>query len=247
MTTSEPIVPIISGNVRFFCFFHKYTNVTNSLDRLLVLLEDNNIVFVEIDPISYSITNRRKIHYKSKMLLALNSDETTNITCSSFELISLSLYGVEFTDYQVIFAYFENVNTGQKFVMQINSDDLFRSLEIVSLAGCFEEDEEFLSAFVNRNIVFTDNKRIDMDEVYLVYRKQHENKEGDIRAKSVAITDEQKQELRDKVPIYIPPTKYPIVDRWTNLDVLLSKIPKDTIDTRAFFSTGLTFLRFGSN
>jgi len=239
MPTDQNMQAIVSGRIQSFSFFHNYTEILG-MDRVLIHLEDNKLIYVKIDPDSHAILERKSILYKNKLVQALLPFRGL---LANAKLVPLKITGVHFDSYDVIFVIFENTESNEQFLTQINTDDDFESAEVI-VVDPFPEHKEFVNVSVNQNIAFTDYKRTTNIDIYIVYIDYVEKKAPEIRGMRVVVTEDEKDELKDCIDLDFPYTKYPVIDKWSEKDILFSKLPQDTTDVKIDFSTGLSFLKF---
>jgi len=241
MQVGTTIIPIMSGKINSFAFFHNYTKIIGR-EKVLVQLEDNKLIMMDIDSKAYKILRTRPILYMSKLLSRLSDLDIHFRGCNLFPETSC---GVDFGTYQSIFLTLINSFTKTRFLVQINTDDEFQTVEVVPMTSIFTENRKLINVSVNEDIVFTDIKKIQGMSIYIVYIDYVPNKEPEIRGIKIAVSKAEKDELKDFCPEELLNTKYPVVDLWTNEHILFSKLTKDVVDTKINFSTGLTFLKFG--
>jgi len=246
MPTDKTIVGLTSGNIRSFSFFHNYYEEDLTKCKILVLLEDNKLLFIDMDADSQTVLTRKFVLYKNKLLQVLNEGKEDWELIKSANLVTLSGYGFDFKDFHCLFIYMSIPTSGSTFLFQVNTDDLFNTVEVIAYPNLLQEEETFINVFPARNLIFTDNRTVDSREVYIIYLKKQEGRKPTLKGIQIAVTDEQKQELASNSSRTFPDTKYPIVDEWTGLNIPIMVLPGDTLDTSVNFSTGLSFLRFGS-
>ena len=243
MGTGTTILPIISGKINTFSFFHNYVN-TFGRDKVLIQLEDNKLVMIEIDSISYEIKRTRTILYMNKLISGLAELDLYFRECNLFPEMSC---GVNFGTFNSIFVTFQDLFSKTRILMQVNTDDEFQTIEVIPITSVFKENRKFVNVSVNKNIAFTDVKQIQGMNLYIVYIDYIPKKESELRGIKVAVSRDEKNELGNFCSKELLDTKYPVIDLWTNEHILFSKLPEDVIDTKINFSTGLTFLKFRTN
>jgi len=243
MATGQTIIPILSGDIKSFAFFHNYVSTSNQ-DRVLVQLEDSKLIMLKIDSSLYKITRTRPVLYMTKLISELSKVGMNFRECNLFPETSC---GVDFGTYHSVFITLQDSFSKTRIMVQINTDDEFQTVDVIPITSIFTETRKFINISVNKNIAFTDLKQTQDMDVYIIYIDYIPKKEPEIKGIKIAVSQDEKDELRNFCSAELLDTKYPVVDVWTNEHILFTKLPQDVTDVKINFSTGLTFLKFGSD
>jgi hypothetical protein len=237
--SKKDLTMLVSGAIDSFIFLHEYRK--NKFDDILIILENNTLMYLQTDSDNEKVICRKSILYKDTCVELLKAKDKS-VTKQS--ILLKNCFGVTFSEQEkTIFVVYEHKRTQKTYLLQISTNDLFESSSIFVITTFFGLlDYRIMDLFIRENFIYTDTKTSSTKDVFITYLDKSENS---IRGVWVFCTEEEKQSFREEFPnVDFPDNEFPVVDIWSGEYPMFTKLSQDSKDVKLNFSKGLAFIKF---